>query len=160
MKLKRMMVLGLSVVIIGGTAAFAASPAENYADIASVTVEEAYAAREEGQSFGQLAEEQGLLDEFKVQILADKKVTIEQRVEEGLMTREEADEFFNKMEANMENCDPGNPSRLGKELGMKFGNGNGKGKRLGEGQGKRDGTGTGMRKGAGRGNHNRNNMTK
>ena len=54
--------------------------------------------------------------------LDDKKAILEERVSEGVITQEEADEI----EAKLENCD-GTRQEIGKEYNVCFGNGNGDG---------------------------------
>lgn len=56
-----------------------------------------------------------------------KKEVIAQRVEEGKITQETADEVIAKITENMENCDGTGNAAIGKEYGIGFGNGNGNG---------------------------------
>lgn len=58
--------------------------------------------------------------------LESKKEVIAQRVEEGRITQETADEIIARITDNMENCDGTGGAAIGKEYGVGFGgNGNG-----------------------------------
>ena len=70
---------------------------ENKAEILGITVEELNTAREEGTTLHEIIEEQGLdFDEFHKQIKEKRaeriKAKIDQLVEDGKITREQADE--------------------------------------------------------------------
>lgn len=121
MKLKKVVALGLTMVILGGTTVFASTPAEIYSEVTGVTVEEAYEARQNGETFGKLADDKGLFEEFQQEMLEDKKVFIEEKVSDGTLTREKADEFIKTLEERIENCDPQNPQRQGQRMGIGFG---------------------------------------
>lgn len=147
MKLRKVIGLGLAISLFGGIAAYAATPAEIYSDVKGITVEEAYTQKGTDKTFGQLAAENGVSDEFKQKMLEDKKEKINQKVKDGIITQEKADEFIKQLEENVKNCDPSNPARLGQKLNMRFGNGNGKGKGMGQGNGQGRGLGRGMGQG-------------
>lgn len=133
--MKKIIVLTLiSISLLGTAVVFADSPAEIFASIKGVSTEEAYTQRGNGKTFGRLASEEGFLDQFKKKVYDAKKEVIEQRVKDGKLTQEKAQEFLDAYESRMESC-TGTPARLGKGLGMGFGNGNGGGKGMGFGQG-------------------------
>jgi len=132
-----------------GAVAFADSviktPAQIYSELTGKTVEQAYTERQEsGESYGQLAQDAGKYDEFKSQMLENKKATLEERVNSGQMTQEQADALIERME----NC-VGDSQGLGKAAGAGFGQGSMQGK--GNGQGLRNGSGFGQRNGQGNG---------
>lgn len=139
----------VSVLLIAlGGIAFAStfdSPAEVYANLTGKTVEEVYEERGTDMTFGQLADENGLLEEFRALNLESKKAILDERVKDGTITQEEADEILKAME---EDCtlEPGT-RKLGQEYGIRFG-GNGSGC---QGQGR--GVGRGQGKGFGRRNN-------
>lgn len=108
--MKKLMIgiLTAGLLLVGATGVFAAtfkSPAEIYAQLKGVTVEEAYAAKATGSSYGQLAAEAGVLDEFKSKMLENRKAVIQDRVANGQLTQEQADAVIKNMEANQAVCD-------------------------------------------------------
>lgn len=146
----------VSVLLIAlGGVAFASTfdtPAEIYAGLTGKTVEEVYEERGTDMTFGQLADENELLEEFRALSLESKKAILDERVKDGTITQEEADEILRAME---EDCtlEPGT-RRLGQEYGLGFG-GNGSGC---QGQGVERGQGRGVGRGQGRGFGRRNNQ--
>lgn len=113
-----------------GVAAFAAtamSPAEIVGDLTGQTVADVQAAREEGETYGAVAKEAGVLEEFQAKMLENRKLAIEERVANGALTREEADEMLAAMQAQIEDCDGTGTAgdRLGQKFGAAFGQGNG-----------------------------------
>ena len=147
---KKVMVLVLAVMILGATGfAFADGPfgpASIYGEVSGKTEAEAYAEKTEaGATFGELAKEKGLYDEFKAKALEAKKEKIEELVAAGKLTREDADTILE----NLENCDgvPSGVMKNGLGLGQKAGNGQGNGLRDGSGQ---QGNGQGAGQGQGR----------
>ncbi|WP_066494813.1 DUF2680 domain-containing protein [Abyssisolibacter fermentans] len=149
-------ILIIAVLVIGATTVLATSfstPAEIVGNLTGKTSEEVYEQHiDENKTFGQIAAEEDKLDEFKDQMLENKKAIIEKRVEDGALTQEQADQITKKLEEQIANCDGnGTPSRIGCEYGVGFGRGlNGNG----QGQGKGNGIGRGNGKGAGRMNGN------
>lgn len=143
--------LGLSLVVIMifsmGVGVFAdeyKTPAEIYSGLTGVTLEEAYQLRSEGKTYGELADEKGLLKEFEDEFLESKTAILELRVTEGRITRERADSILKIWADN--DCDEPGQYKLGRNAGLMFGNGNGQG------------SGTGLRDGSGRGFGNGNGM--
>jgi hypothetical protein len=101
-------VITAGMLLIGATGVLAAtfkSPAEIYAELKGGTVEEAYAAKATGKSFGRLADEAGVLDEFKAKMLENRKTVIQERVANGQLTQEQADFIIKNMETNQANCE-------------------------------------------------------
>jgi len=151
------MVTGLMVVSTGAIS-FADSfstPAEIYAGAAGTSVEEAFNQRGEDQRFGELAKEKGVWDQFKESFLSTKVNAIEEKVNNGEMTSEEAEAIINQLE----DCDGTDSTKLLSEKNMQFGKnadvgnlGNGFGNKTENGL--RDGTGsaTGQKNGNGRWN--------
>lgn len=133
-------VLVLSMGVVSFASTFE-SPADEYANLMGISVEEARLEKGD-KTFGQMADENGILDEFRVNMLELKKERLADLVEEGVITQERADEILSQMD---EDCtlEPGSRNGLMKEFGMKFGSGNGT--RMGNG----NRTGTRMEKGMG-----------
>ncbi|KDR96243.1 Protein of unknown function [Peptoclostridium litorale DSM 5388] len=151
-KLKKLtkIIIGGVMVISLGAVAFADSvmtPAQVYSDVTGKTVEEAYEDRQSGKTYGELAQEEGKYEEFKEQLLENRKALLEERVEDGTLTREQADLMLQRMEE----CDGTNPGQNGFGLGRGnggCGNGQcgfgGQGRGLGQGRGASKGFGQGQ----------------
>jgi len=125
-------VITAGMLLVGATSVVAAtfkSPAEIYAGLKGVTVEEAYDAKAAGSTYGELADEAGVLDAFKAEMLENRKAMIQDRVESGQLTQEQADAYIENMEANQANCDGttmGAGGHMGQALGG-FGQGQSRG---------------------------------
>lgn len=130
---KRLMVL-VTVGVLGTSSAIFASASKPPVDVLSgltgTTVEVLEKERLAGKTYGSIAAEAGKLEAFKSEVLKQKKARLDQRVKDGLMTQEEADNIYNEIKNNQKNCDgPGTGSgKPDKGRGMGFGNGQGKGK--------------------------------
>lgn len=129
-KLSKVFMIGLLSTMLIGMVAYAASPSEIYSELAGVTEEEAIQQRQEGKTYGELAQEADVYEAFVEKMHEEKVALIEERVEEGLMTREDADAFITALKENIGNCDPSNPQRLGRQYNLRQGNGNGRGNGL------------------------------
>ena len=113
------------------------SPQEALAGMTGKTVEEITQERfDEDKTYGEIAAEAGKLDEFKEELFEQKKEIIEERVAEGSLSRENADEILERIENNQANC-VGNGERgsgMMGGFGFKFGNGSGGGRGNGFGR--------------------------
>ncbi len=132
-----MFVLG-TLIVSSGVMGFADSnyktPGEIFSKLTNTTVEEAYESKGE-KTFGELAQEKGILDEFRKENLDNRKAYLEEKVKNGSITQEQADLILE----NMENCDGTlGQKKLGQGYHLKFGNGNGMG------NGNKGGFGKGM----------------
>jgi hypothetical protein len=74
--------------------------------------------------------------EFQAQMLERKQAILDERVADGTMTQDEADEIIAAIKENMANCGQDGGSRIGRGMGAGFGGGQGKGNRSGDGFGK------------------------
>lgn len=104
------------------------SPQEALAGITGKTIEEIDDERyEEGKTFGEIAAEAGKLDEFKEELFEQKKEIIEERVAEGSLSRENADEILERIEDNQATCfgNGGRGRGMMGGFGLKFGGGRG-----------------------------------
>ncbi len=133
---KKTLVLVLSSILILalGTTALAASvnsPAQIYAALKGISVDEAYELRQAGTSFGKLAANEGLLEEFRALMLENKIAGIEARVQEGKLSEEEAKAIITTIEERMQSCD-GTASGRNECLSLGFGSGNKMQSRSGE----------------------------
>jgi len=162
MKKSRKLIAVVAIVGIMATAgtAFAAtvsSPAEIVSRLTGISVEDLYVQRSAGTTYGTIAKDAGKLDEFQVLMLEQKKIILDQRVADKVMTQAQADEIYNDIKENQATCDGTGTDRIGQNSGMMgFGNGDRDG--VGFGNGLRNGTGNGagmgMNRGAGNGNGN------
>jgi len=145
---KKLAVLGAVVLAVGATTvtAFAASnfstPAEIAARVTDRTVEDVTAEKiEKGITYGTIANNSEKLDEFKSEMLENKIAILNERVADGSMTQEEADEIIVALKENQAFCDGTGTAKIGQQFGAGFGgmmgngNGQGQGRGLGNGQG-------------------------
>ncbi len=148
--IKTYIVAATMVGLLGVTGtAFAAAnstPAEITAGLTETTVDKVNAERVAGKTFGAIAGEAGKLDEFKAQILEQKKALLDQRVADGTLTKEKANEIFKSITTNQATCDGTGTAKICKNTGAGFGLGQG----MGNGAGQRNGGG-GLGGGMGRG---------
>jgi hypothetical protein len=75
------------------------SPAEIVGELTNQEVEAVQAAREEGETYGAVAKEAGVLEAFQARMLENRKAAIADRVADGTLTQEEADEMLAAMQA-------------------------------------------------------------
>lgn len=98
MNMKKLVGIMLAIGILGvGAVTYAAgfnTPAEIVADLTGESVESVMSQRSAGTSYGAMAAEAGLLSEFHEKTLALKKEVLEQRVQAGQMTEEEAASIY------------------------------------------------------------------
>lgn len=151
MNLKRLIATGvLTVGVLGaGAVAYAAgnvTPAQIAADLTGQTVEAVTAERAAGDTYGTIASEAGQLPEFQQKMLELRKANLDQRVKDGQLTQEQADQLYQTMQANQANCTGTGAAGIGKQAGAGLGCG-GNGQGLGQGQGQ----GGGMMRGLGGG---------
>lgn len=97
------------------------------------------------KTYGQIADEAGVLDAFKEENLDLKKQIVQEKVDNGQMTQDNADQLIQNIEENQVNCDGTGSAQLGQGAGLGAGQG------MGAGNGLRDGSGAGQGMGAGNG---------
>lgn len=148
-KMKKVWIVGAIVLAVAITAitSFAASsynsPAEALAELTGKTEKQILKEKQEtGDTFGSIAEDNGVLEAFKAEILQIKKDRIEAKVADGTLTREEADKIIQAIEERMADCDgtgsSGKHGMFGERSGRGGGNciGNGEGRIGGQGRGR------------------------
>ncbi|SDI10864.1 DUF2680 domain-containing protein [Desulfosporosinus hippei] len=145
-KIKTYLIAATVVGLLGVTGtAFAAvtgtTPAEITAGLTGKTVEQVTTERADGKTYGTIADEAGKLEEFKAQILEQKKLVLDQRVADGKITQEQADAIYNSLKSNQATCD-GTGNGIGKSAGTGFGMGQGMGQGAGR-KGKQAGSAAG-----------------
>jgi hypothetical protein len=137
--MKKLVIAGFAVLTVaaGSVTAFAASqyatPAEAVAGLSGREVQSVTDERtQSGKTYGAIANEAGVLDKFKAEMLEMKKDTVAARVAAGTMTQEEADAIIARIEENQANCDgTGTGYRrngAGCGAGAGFGQGSGQGR--------------------------------
>ena len=160
MKKSRKLIVSMGVFVlvaatsIGVYAAESMSPAQTLSELTGKSVEELYEAKGD-LTFGVLAEELEVADAFRTNMVAHKMAIIEERVAEGTLSREAADEMMAVILENQENCDGTGLNRGDEKLGLGFGRGNGMGNGNGEKVGGGNGFGSQNRSGQGQGTRNR-----
>lgn len=100
------------------------TPANTYSELMGLTKEEAQLQRKEsGKSYGTLAKENGVYEEFSAQMKKNKEEIINEKVRNGELSEADANKYLQQME---DNCDgSGESKKSGQELGLKLGRGNG-----------------------------------
>jgi hypothetical protein len=107
--MKNMKKIATVIAVVGvvgmASLAYAAdikSPADITSALTGKTVEAVQQEKLSGKTYGEIAKDEGKLAEFKDEILGQKKVILDQKVEDGALTQEEADEIYNKIVENQE----------------------------------------------------------
>ena len=134
--------LGVTTLVasagIGVYAAEISSPAEILSRITGTSVEKLYESKG-SMRFGELAEQEGIADEFRQEMLANKKAMLDKKVSEGTLTQEQADEMYKNMVENQGTCDGAGIHRGEKNLGLgintRINKGNKNGEKVGGGNG-------------------------
>jgi len=139
---RKLVIVGAMVTLVGATSltAFAASefstPAEVLASLTGETVESVIAEKAATEkTYGTLANEAGKLNEFKAEVTEVKKDRLVEKVANGAMTQERANEITAAMLENQENCDGTGTGNDGVRLGAGFGQGSGTMQGTGDGAG-------------------------
>ncbi len=157
---KKVMAVGTMTLVLSATSlsAFAASiyktPAEAVAGLTGRTVESVIAERiETGKTYGAIADEAGMLEEYKAESLEMKKDSLDAQVAAGRITQERADAILKAIEENQTVCNGTGTARIGQSMGAGFcGSGSGAGfGACGAGSGTGYGVGRGQGGGGGRG---------
>jgi len=139
-KFKKFAVIGLAALVVSAMSvtALAASygtPAEVVAGLTGKSVDSVIEERNDsGKTYGTIANDAGKLDEFKSQMLEQKKELLKEKVAAGTITQERADALIKAMEQNQANCDGTGSERIGQKKGAGFGGG------MGNGQGRSQGS--------------------
>lgn len=142
--MKRLVILVAAVGVLGlAGVAYAAdikTPADIAAALTGKSVADVTKERAEGKTYGTIAKEAGKLDEFKAQMLEQKKAVLDQRVKDGIITQQQADDIYNRIKTNQAACDGTGNAGIGKQFKAGFGQGRGMGKGMGRGAGMGNGS--------------------
>ncbi|MGB9840846.1 DUF2680 domain-containing protein [Thermovenabulum sp.] len=108
------------------------------AKLTGLKTEDVLALRAQGQTFYQIAVSKGVtVENFKEAVYKEKASLVDQKVKEGIFTKEQADEIKANLKSRIDNCNgQGYTNRPQSGLGL-FGKGGGIGNRTGQGQGMR-----------------------
>ncbi|WP_088224970.1 DUF2680 domain-containing protein [Desulfosporosinus sp. FKB] len=143
MKIYKKLAVSLTVLGMLGIAgtAYAAvnqTPADITASVTGQSITAVNQERASGKTYGTIAKEAGKLKEFQAQMLEQKKAILDQRVNDGQLTQQQADQIYTAIKSNQALCDgTGNCSGLmggqsmGRGTGNRMGSGKGMGCRLG-----------------------------
>jgi hypothetical protein len=125
--LKKVAAIAAAVLVLGTAgAAFAATyktPAQIVSGLTGKTTDQVSAERASGKTYGTIAKDAGKLDEFKTQMLEQKKALLDQRVKDGRLTQERADAIYNAIKANQATCDGTGNKGYGSGCGAGMGTG-------------------------------------
>lgn len=131
-KMKKIAMIGAVLLIISAVSvtAYAASdyktPAEAAAGVTGRTVEDVTNERQNtGKTYGEIANEAGKTEEFRNQMIEMKKSALAQKVADGKLTQERADEILKAIEEHSADCDGSEQARIGMNQGIGFGMRNG-----------------------------------
>ncbi|WP_101773277.1 DUF2680 domain-containing protein [Peptostreptococcus faecalis] len=138
-----------SVVLLALSVGSSAAATTNYEDragvIAELTGRKVQSIVDEriktGKTYGNIAKDAGVLNEFRNKMLELDKEKLDERVKSGKITQKQADNTLAKIKANKDNCD--GTSKKNSKIGNKYGNGKGQGHGhvgKGMGNGMRDGS--------------------
>jgi len=151
--MKKMVAVVTAICVLGVAGLAYAADIKTPADIAAAltgkSVTDVNKERVAGKTYGTIAKDAGKLDEFQTQILEQRKAVLDQRVKDGEITQQQADEIYKAIKDNQATCDGAGNAMLGRQKGLGFGKGQGAGGGRGQDMGCRMGAGNGGGNGAG-----------
>lgn len=134
--IKKVVAMVVSVCVIGVAgmvyAAEIKTPADIAASLTGKSVTDINKERTEGKTYGTIANEAGKLEDFKAQMLEQRKALLDHKVKDGQITQQQADDIYNAIKNNQATCDGTGNAQLGKRNGMGCGNGQGVGRGRGQ----------------------------
>lgn len=130
--LNKIVLVGSAVIAVGAVSVSALAvsdyktPAEIVAGLTGKSVESVITEKTKtGGTYGTLADEYGVLEQFESQVLEQKKAYLDERVAAGTMTQEQADAIAAAIESHQANCDGAGTGGIGAGMGAGFGRMNG-----------------------------------
>ena len=91
------------------------TPADTAAEVTGRSVEDVARERfETGKTYGNIAAEDGRLDEFKAQRLEIQEAILSERAEQGLISQEEMERILNGIKARQAVCDGTGDGEIGR----------------------------------------------
>lgn len=149
MKSKKVLVvlaIVTTILVAFASVSFAASiygsPAEIIAGLTGKSVDDVYAARQNGETLGEQAAAAGQLDAFQAERLKSMQDRLAQLVEDRRLTQAEADARLAQIEAAIAACDGTGEGALGGMMGGRGGRGGLGGQGVCGGTPAQDGTGS------------------
>lgn len=110
-KFNKILIAGLVLLVIFATSitAFAFTgriPVEIVSGLTGKTAEEVAEIKSTGKTYGQIAYDAGedVWEEFRNEMLENKKAILKERVDDGTLTQEEADQFLANIEEMQDYC--------------------------------------------------------
>lgn len=108
-KVLALSVVGVSILGIGATSASAISNrtrAEKLSELTGKPTEEIISEKfESGKTYGEIAEENGVLEEFRDYHYEEKKNIVQENIDSGLITDEEGQKTLKYLAEQQANCD-------------------------------------------------------
>ena len=136
--IKKLITVSACALVLSAMAVttFAASAYKTPAEaVAGLTKREVQSVIDErtttGKTYGTIANEAGVLEAFKSEVLQIKKDALAARVAAGTMTQAQADAIIKSIEANQATCDGTGNGGIGRGAGAGFGAGAGQGRGMG-----------------------------
>lgn len=121
-----LVVLALLATSFTAFAYTVSSPAEILAGLTGKSVEEVTDERyETGLTYGQMAYDEGLWEEYNEKILESKKAYLDEKVKDGTITQEQADDIYENMLLRQEYCAANGTGGGGGMMGLGYGSGRG-----------------------------------
>lgn len=120
-----MMTLGMAVTSFAATYS---TPAEAAAGVTGQSIEEVVSQRQEGKTYGTIANEAGKLEEFKAAALEMKEDRLRELVKDSSITQSDADEILAIIKERQAVCDGTGNAGAGLGIGMGGGYGMGAGR--------------------------------
>lgn len=109
--MKKFIIATTTMLIIGlGTISFAtgySSPSEILTKLTKKS-QEHILEESNYKSYGKIAQENDVFEDFQKEMLKQKKIMLDEKVKSNIITKEEADLMYKRMNENMKNCDPSN----------------------------------------------------
>lgn len=134
--MKKLVLLVVLVLAVTSITAFAyaaySTPADIISGLTGKTADEITEQKlTSGETYGQIAIDENVWEEYKEQMLESKKTFLDEKVKDGSITEKQAEDFYNSMLERQQYCDgSGNGSGRGM-MGFGFGN-KGMGRGLGQ----------------------------
>lgn len=99
--------IGLTIISLSQVSAQSIyhSKAEILKELTEKTTEEIYAEKELGKTYKEIAQENGVLEEFKEENLENTKEYLNEEVKEGEITQVEREQIIEHIEEHQANCD-------------------------------------------------------
>jgi len=108
--MKKLLIVILTILLISAITATAFafvknSPAQIASDVTGKTIEQIMETKfETGKTYGQICYDENSWEEFRNEMLKYKKEFLDEKVKEGILTKEEADEIYGNIEESQEYC--------------------------------------------------------